>query len=367
MKVYNTTPKEDGFRMPGEFEHHDGCWMLWPQRPDNWRMGGKPAQKVFVEVAKAINQYEPVTIGVNEDQYENCRGMIPDDIRVVELSNDDSWIRDCGATFVVNDKTGEVRGVDWRFNAWGGLVDGLYFPWNLDDEVARKMMDMERKDGYRLQDFILEGGSIHSDGEGTVLTTEECLLSEGRNPDMTKEEIEKTLCNYLGAEKVIWLKNGIYLDETNGHVDNICCFVEPGKVLLAWTDDQNDPQYAISKENLDILENTTDAKGRKLEIVKMYVPKPILITKEEEDGVDAVDGTLPRLEGDRLAASYVNFYIANGGIVLPVFGDPNDEKAVATLKECFPGREITTLYAREILLGGGNVHCITQQQPSGKK
>ena len=119
--------------MPGEFEHHDGCWILWPQRPDNWRLGGKPAQKVFVEVAKAINKFEPVTVGVNEDQYENARGMLPEDIRVVELSNDDSWIRDCGATFVVNDKTGEVRGVDWTFNAWGGLVDGLYFPWNLDD------------------------------------------------------------------------------------------------------------------------------------------------------------------------------------------------------------------------------------------
>lgn len=132
-------------------------------------------------------------------------------------------------------------------------------------------------------------------------------------------------------------------------------------------DDESDPQYAISKENLDILEAETDAKGRKLEVVKLYVPAPITITKEEEEGVDAVDGTLPRLEGDRLAASYVNFYIANGGIVVPGFGDPNDEKAVATLRECFPDREIVQIPAREILLGGGNVHCITQQQPSGKK
>ncbi len=353
--------------MPGEFEHHAGCWMLWPERPDNWRLGGKPAQQVFVEVAKAISQFEPLTVGVNEDQYENARGMLPENVRVVELSNNDSWIRDCGATFVVNDTTGEVRGVDWTFNAWGGLVDGLYFPWDKDDEVARKMCDMEYKDSYRLNDFVLEGGSIHSDGDGTVLVTGECLLSEGRNPQLTQAEITEMLCNYLGADKVIWLNRGIYLDETNGHVDNICCFVKPGKVLLAWTDDQNDPQYEISKENLDILENTTDARGRKLEIVKMYVPSPILITEEESKGVDAVDGTLPRLPGDRLAASYVNFYIANGGIVLPVFGDPNDERAVATLKECYPDREVVTVYAREILLGGGNVHCITQQQPSGKK
>ena len=158
--------------------------------------------------------------------------MLPEEIRVVEMSNNDSWIRDCGATFVVNDKTGEVRGVDWTFNSWGGLVDGLYFPWDLDDEVARKMCDIEYKGRYRLNDFVLEGGSIHSDGDGTVMVTEECLLSEGRNPQLTKEEITQVLCDYLGADKVIWLKNGIYLDETNGHVDNICCFVKPGKVLL---------------------------------------------------------------------------------------------------------------------------------------
>lgn len=353
--------------MPGEFEKHEGCWIIWPQRPDNWRMGGKPAQHVFVEVAKAINQFEPVTVVVNEDQYENCRGMVPPEIRVIEMSNDDAWIRDCGATFVVNDETGEVRGVDWRFNAWGGLYDGLYFPWDKDDEVARKMCDIERKACYRLENFVLEGGSIHTDGEGTIMVTEECLLSEGRNPDMTKEEITQMLCDYMGGEKVLWLKRGIYLDETNGHVDNICCFVKPGKVLLAWTDDKNDPQYEISKENLDYLESETDAKGRKIEVVKMYVPSPVLITKEEEAGVDAVDGTLPRLEGDRLAASYVNFYIANGGIVLPAFGDPNDERALKTIQECFPDRKVVQLYAREILLGGGNVHCITQQQPAGGK
>lgn len=360
--IKNSTPKQDGFRMPGEFEAHRGCWMLWPERPDNWRLGAKPAQKVFTEVATAISKYEPVTVGVNDAQFENARHMLPDNVRVVEMSNDDSWIRDCGPTFVKNDQ-GEVRGVNWVFNAWGGLVDGLYFPWDKDDKVAQKVAEIERKDQYKLDDFVLEGGSIHSDGEGTILTTEECLLSEGRNPSMSKEEIEKTLCDYLGAEKVIWLKNGIYNDETNGHVDNICCFVRPGVVLLAWTDDENDPQYQISKENYDRLSEVTDAKGRKLEIHKMYVPSPVTITKEESEQVDAVDGTLPRLEGDRLAASYVNFYIANGGIVLPVFGDPNDEKAIQKLSELFPDREITTVYARDILLGGGNVHCITQQQP----
>lgn len=364
MKIIDSTPKKDGFRMPGEFEKHDGCWIIWPERPDNWRYGGKPAQKVFVEVAEAISRFEPVTVIVSAAQFDNARHHLPDHIRVIEMSNDDAWIRDCGATFVVNGK--EVRGVDWRFNAWGGLVDGLYFPWDQDDRVARKMCDIEQKDCYTLESFVLEGGSIHVDGEGTLVTTEECLLSEGRNPDMTREEIEEVLKAYLNLEKVIWLEKGIYNDETNGHVDNIFNYVRPGEVVLAWTDDESDPQYAISKAAYEVLANSTDAKGRKLKIHKMYCPKPILITAAESEGVDAVDGTLPRMEGDRLAASYCNYYTANGGVVFPTFGDPNDKKAEELLKQLYPDREIVGIYAREILLGGGNIHCITQQQPSAK-
>ena len=281
------------------------------------------------------------------------------------MSNDDSWCRDSGATFVINDK-GEVRGVDWAFNAWGGLVDGLYFPWDQDDKVAQKMCELERVDSYRLDNFVLEGGSIHVDGEGTVMATEETLLSEGRNSHMTKEEIEKTLLEYLNCEKMLWIPRGIYNDETNGHVDNMCNFVKPGVVLLAWTDDENDPQYERSKEAYDYLSSVTDAKGRKLEIHKMHVPSPILITKAESLGVDAIDGTLPRQEGDRLAASYVNYYTGNGFVAVPVFNDPKDQDAVNLLQKLYPDRVIEPIYAREILLGGGNIHCITQQLPSGK-
>lgn len=364
MKTYTSTPKKDGFRMPGEFEKHDGCWMIWPERPDNWRLGGKPAQKVFTEVATAISAFEPVTMVVSNAQYDNARTMLPEQVRVIEMSNDDSWMRDCGATFVINGE--EVRGVDWAFNAWGGLVDGLYFPWDKDDHVARKMCDMERVGRYRLDDFVLEGGSIHVDGEGTLIVTEECLLSEGRNPHLTKEGIEDVLKEYLNLEKIIWIPFGIYNDETNGHVDNILHYVAPGKVVLAWTDDKEDPQYDICQKAYDILSTETDAKGRKLEIVKLYLPANVLITQEESEGVDSVDGTLPREEGDRLAASYANFYIANGGILVPAFDDPNDQKAVETLQSVFPERKVVSIYAREILLGGGNIHCITQQQPSAK-
>lgn len=365
MKRLETSPKQDGFRMPGEFEEHSGTYMIWPERPDNWRLGAKPAQHVFAKVANVIGKYEPITMCVSKAQYSNARNMLADYVKVVEMSNDDSWMRDCGATFVVNDK-GSVRAIDWTFNAWGGLVDGLYFPWDQDDKIALKMSEIEQVDRYRLDDFILEGGSIHVDGEGTVMTTEECLLSEGRNSNMSKEEIGKKLCEYLNCEKVLWIPAGIYNDETNGHVDNICSFVKPGVVVLAWTDDENDPQYKISHDAYEYLSNEVDAKGRKLEIHKMYTPTPILITKEESLGVDAIDGTLPRQEGDRLAASYVNYYAGNGFIALPVFNDANDEKAIKLLKELYPDRVIEPIYAREILLGGGNIHCITQQVPKGK-
>ena len=364
MKKLDTIPKHDGFRMPGEFEKHAGTYIIWPERPDNWRLGAKPAQKVFTEVASVIGKYELVTVIASRAQYSNAREMLPSYVRVVEMSNDDSWVRDCGATFLVNDK-GNRRAVDWCFNAWGGLVDGLYFPWDQDDKIAGKMCELEGTDRYRLDDFILEGGSIHVDGEGTCMVTEECLLSEGRNSHLTKEEIEKVLCDYLNCEKVLWIPRGIYNDETNGHVDNMCNFVRPGVVVLAWTDDVNDPQYERSVEAYEYLSKEVDAKGRKLEIHKLYTPSPILITKEESEGVDAVDGTLPRQEGDRMAASYVNYYTGNGFVALPVFGDPMDENAVKVLSELYPDRKIETIYAREILLGGGNIHCITQQVPKG--
>lgn len=362
MKL-DSTPKKDGFYMPSELAEHKCTYLLWPERPDNWRDGAKPAQKAFREVVETIAKYEPVVLGVNQSQYSHVLGMNMKNVQVVEISNNDSWIRDTGATMVVNNN-GEMRAVDWGFNGYGGLFNGIYFPWDLDDMIASKMANIEGVDRYRTDDFVLEGGSVHSDGEGTLLVTEETLLDEGRNPGKTKEEIEKYLLDYCGAEKVLWLPYGIYKDEdTNGHVDNICQFVAPGKVVLAWEDNQEDPQYERSLKDLEYLESVTDAKGRKLEIIKIHVPHPITITKEESEGVDVVEGTFPRNEGDRLPASYINYYNCNGAIILPVFNDPYDVDAIKTLQEIFPDRKIEPIYAREILLGGGNIHCITQQVP----
>ncbi len=361
--THTTTPRQDGFFMPAEFARHTGTWMLWPERPDNWRLGGKPAQRTFAAVAAAIAGFERVTMGVNHRQFEHARHMLPPSVRVVEISNNDSWMRDCGPTFVV-DGRGGVRGIDWDFNAWGGLNGGLYFPWDLDDMVPQKVLEIEGLDRYKAP-LVLEGGSIHVDGEGTLLTTEECLLNANRNPQLSREEIENHLKEYTGASKVLWLGNGVYNDETNGHVDNIVCFLRPGLVALTWTDDHNDPQYPISKDALDRLTAATDARGRKLEVLKIHQPATITITAEEADGVDPVAGTYPRNAGDRMAASSVNFYMCNGGLILPTFDDPNDERAVAALQKALPDRKVVCVPAREILLGGGNIHCITQQQPAG--
>jgi agmatine deiminase len=360
--LIESTPLADGYRMPGEFERHSGCWMAWPQRPDNWRLAAQPAQSAYAAVAEAITVCDPVTMAVSEREFEHARSLLSPGIRVVEMSSDDAWMRDIGPTFVTN-ASGGRRGVDWRFNAWGGLDGGLYYPWDRDEQVARKVLEIERADRYRAP-IVLEGGSIHVDGEGTVLSTEQCLLNPNRNPDRSREQIEGALCDYLGAEKVIWLGLGVFNDETDGHIDNLACFAAPGVVLLTWCEEPSDPQYEISRDALARLESATDAHGRALEVVLMPSPAPIVISAEEAAGVEAVAGTAPRRAGDRMAASYVNFYAGTRRIVYPLLDERTDEEAAEVLRVVFPGREVVGVAAREILLGGGNIHCIAQQVPA---
>ena len=364
MTTLDSTPRADGFHMPAEWAPHTQTWMLWPERPDNWRLGGKPVQAAHVALAKAIARFEPVTVGVSAGQYDNARARLDvPNIRVVEISSDDAWMRDTGPTFVV-DHGGEVRGVDWAFNAWGGFLGGLYAPWNRDEQVASKVLDMERCQRYHTQGFVLEGGSIHVDGEGTLITTEECLLNRNRNPHLDRGQIERILADHLAVEKIIWLPDGLFNDETDGHVDNFCCYVRPGEVLLAWTDDASDPNYPRCQAALQVLENSVDAKGRALVVHKMPIPGPLYATQEECDGVDLVAGSQERHPSVRLAGSYVNFLIVNGGIIAPSFDDPLDCEAQALLQKLFPEHEVVMVPGRELLLGGGNIHCLTQQQPA---
>ncbi|KAM0881325.1 hypothetical protein ACQ4PT_033014 [Festuca glaucescens] len=400
VKVMAGSPAKMGFRMPAEWEPHEQCWMGWPERPDNWRENAGPARITFARTAIAISKFEPVTICASAEQYPHVHELMQHqpNIRVVEMSMNDSWFRDTGPTFVIRKGRSEIglteqtiAGIDWEFNAWGGLGGGCYDDWSLDRNIAKKILEIERIPRFPHK-MVLEGGSIHVDGEGTCciivgqmvsvfcyfanncvtftkgtcITTEECVLNPNRNPDMTRQDIENELKDFLGVTKIIWIPNGLYGDEdTNGHVDNLCCFIKPGVILLSWTDDENDPQYEISVKALSVLTQSTDAKGRQIEVVKIHVPGPLYITKEEGDGVDATGHAVAREPGKRLAASYVNFYPANGGIIAPAFGDnQQDDEAREVLQKAFPEYEVVMVEgAREIVLGGGNIHCITQQQP----
>lgn len=355
-----------GFRMPAEYEAHDGCLMIWPIRSGSWPYGGVAAKKAFTAVINAISESERVYVLTDAEHMAEAKAALPDSVTVLEIETDDAWARDVGATFVINDK-GERIGIDWEFNAWGGEVDGLYPHWERDDKAASAFCAAIDNPTFDAHPFVLEGGSIHADGEGTILTTEACLLSAGRNPNLSKAEIEQTLCATLGAEKVVWIPYGIVNDETNEHVDNVCAFVRPAEVVLAWTDDPNDPQYAPSHACEAALNAQTDAKGRKITIHHLPIPKqPILIQPEDLEGYIFEEGEDVREVGERLAASYVNFYISNGGVIVPQFGDVNDSVAVDILQKLFPERKVYPIPARDILLGGGNIHCITQQIPTAR-
>lgn len=368
MEKLQTIPKEDGFYMPGEFEEHEGCILIWPERPGSWPHGAVAGQKAFVDVIKAIARSERVYLAASNKSITKAKAALQDveNVEVFLAETDDAWARDVAPTFLVDDN-GNRRCVNWEFNAWGGEYNGLYASWDKDNAFASYFAKWHGTDYYDAAPFVLEGGSIHADGEGTILVTEACLLSKGRNPQMTKEEIEKKLCDYLGAQKVIWIPHGIYKDETDEHVDNICAFLRPGEVVLAWTDNEDDPQYAYSKESLQALENAVDAKGRKLTIHKLPIPQhPVWIHEEDLDGYEFEEGEDEREIGERLAASYVNFYFSNGSVIMPAFGGENvdsDLQAAFIMRELCPQREIIQVPARDILLGGGNIHCITQQIP----
>ncbi|XP_048529999.1 agmatine deiminase-like isoform X3 [Triticum urartu] len=351
-KVLDGTPAALGFRMPAEWEPHDQCWIGWPVSTEDaqgfWRDAAAPAQKAFANVVDVISRFEPVTVCCNAAQFVVREG----DAR----------------------SRREIAGVDWQYNAYGGYND-LFGPEDhqlnrrkgheehitQDNLVARKVLELERIPRFETN-FVLEGGSIHVDGEGTCITTEQCLCHGNRNPHMSKDEIENQLKTHLGVSKVIWLPKGLYGDEViSGHVDNICCFAGPSTVLLSWIDDKSDPQHEHSAAAFDVLSNTTDAKGRKLDIIKIHVPGPLYMTEEEAQPFLG----LVALGQQRLAGSYVNFYIANGGVVAPAFGDKWDEEARKVLEKVFPKHEVVMVEGgREIVLGGGNIHCATQQQPA---
>ena len=361
------TPRKDGFYMPAEFEPHSGTIMIFPERPGSWPYGAEPALPSFLEIWKQISESEKLFLITSQKTRQKAEILCKNlkNIEILEIAQDDAWARDTAPTFVRNPESGEVRGIDWQFNAWGGTFDGLYADWKDDNALASAFCRKTGLNCYNAQHFVLEGGSVHSNGQGILMTTEACLLSQGRNPELSKKQITEILCEYLNAEHVIWLPHGIYQDETNEHVDNICAFIRPDEVVLAWTDNKNDPQYAFSASCLEILEH------EKLTVHKLPVPDvPVCVTEHDLKGYVFEAGEDVREAGERLAASYVNFYFTNHAVLLPQFGGENtasDQRAVRIMSELCPDRKIIPVPARELLLGGGNIHCLTQQIPALKK
>jgi agmatine deiminase len=279
------------------------------------------------------------------------------------LTANQSWVRDLGPTFVV-DARGGRRGVDWQFNGYGIQPPHHYYSVTRDDSVARKILEYERSVRYRAP-IVLEGGSIHVDGEGTLITTEECLLNPNRNGAMSRQEIEAALRAYTASEVIIWLGRGALDDITSGHVDNLCSFARPGVVLISWTDDRDDPMYEVCRDIRERLEAATDARGRSLDIRLLPLPAAQIRSAPEAAGIDRTPAvTNWPAAGDQLTASYVNFYIANDVVVVPLLDERTDDAALAIIGDAFPGRRAIGVESREILLGGGNIHCITQQIPT---
>jgi agmatine deiminase len=331
------TPATAGFWIPAEWAIHERCWMAWPCRQEAWptNINLETIRAAYADVAQSIAAFEPVTMVAHPQDADNAAHMLGGAAEVLPLPIDDSWLRDNGPTFLVSD-AGECAGIDWQFNAWGNK----YHSYSADNAVAGHILQHLQLHRF-VAPLVMEGGSFHTDGEGTLLITEQCQLNPNRNPHLSRADIEAYLRNYLGAKKIIWLAGNTYDEETDGHVDNAACFTAAGTVLAM--QDDND---ALLQENIRRLHNATDAEGRQLRVLTL--PRPPICKRD-----------------DFAPASYINFYLANGGVIMPSFGIKEDDTAHSIIAEAFPNRKITSVPANVIVAGGGGIHCITQQQPAG--
>jgi len=344
-------PRALGYRWPAEWEPHEATWLAWPHKEDSWPGKLERIPPVFVEMVRAVSVGETVRILVRSPKEADAvrrllvsGGVSTERVDPWIVPTDDAWIRDHGPIFVVRDGSDPIAVTDWDYNAWGGK----YPPWNLDAVVARSIA--ERLEIPRFEPgLVLEGGSVDGDGEGTLITTESCLLHPNRNPGRSRDEIEEALGRYLGADKVLWLGDGIVGDDTDGHVDDLTRFVAPGVVVTVVESDESDANFAALAENRRRLDSMTDARGRKLEVRPLPMPRPL------------------REGDDRLPASYANFYVANAVVLVPVFDDPADDIALDVLRGCFEGRRVLGIPARDLVWGLGALHCLTQQQPAVRR
>jgi agmatine deiminase len=372
--ILNAIPRRDGYYMPSEFEPQRATWLGWPSNPGTFRLA--PAQLAIATVARVISQYQTVQIVAPSSTWLKATEYFKNDenIFVCEVESNDGWLRDIAPTFLIKKnknkgvgKGRDLRALGWKFNGWGKPKEIKH---ELDALVALKISNFLSTQFYKNFDFACEGGSYSVDGQGTLITTEQCLLNKNRNQHLSKRQIQDVLCKYLNVTKVIWLPFGVFMDyDTDGHVDNLCVFADVAKVLLSWpkncgTDACEDKeQEVVSLAAMKVLESSTDAKGRPFSVVKVPHPPPLIYTQKEIDTLPAVKGSYQRKAGVRMAGSHVNLIITNDVVVVPIFHCESDEEAIKIISNAFPSKKVVGVYAREILMGGGNIHCMSQQEP----
>jgi agmatine deiminase len=337
-----TRPADDGFRLPADWAPHSRCWMAWPIRAESWGEHMGAARDAFAEVAEAIARFEPVTILAKPTKVAEVSLQTAPGVASFSLPQNDSWLRDNGPSFVVSD-TGHVAGVEWRWNAWGGR----YAEFEGDAQVPEKLLAHLSMRRYRAP-IVLEGSAIMSDGEGTLLANERMILDTRRNPGLDRMAAEGMLKSFLGVEQVIWISAALEGDPAGGRLDNLFCFVRPGVVLIQSTQDRGDANFAALADTADRLKAATDAKGRRFQLIEIEQPRPRLSD-----------------EGERLPLAYTSLYLANGGIVLPAFEVPQDDRAFATVAKLFPDRQIVQVLVSDLVYGGGGLRALTLPQPAG--
>lgn len=338
------------FRYPAEWEKHQATWLNWPSNKDTWQVADlREVQKKYLLFIKEIAEGEEVHLNVNSFHDEmfimaelNILKAKIKNIVIHHFGTNDAWMRDCGPEFIVNSITKEKKILDWVYNAWGGK----YPPFDKDNAIPKQVATY-RKLPFETLDFVLEGGSIDTNGEGTLLTTASCLLNENRNPTYTKEQIDTLLKEKYNLKEVVWLGDGIEGDDTDGHVDDITRFVNSNTVVTVLSDDEKDPNYRPLKENFEQLKNLTLVNGQKLNVIELPMPKKKLF-----------------FEGEPLPTSYANFYICNAAVIVPIFHDENDEKALSIIQNCFPSKKVVGIDSRKIIIGLGSFHCLSKQEPA---
>jgi agmatine deiminase len=336
-----TKPLAAGFRMPAEWEPHERCWMAWPSRADLWGESLPETQLAYARIAQAIAAFEPVTMIASPEAHAAAASLCGPQVDTLAIPIDDAWLRDTGPAFLVRNDGARAASA-WHFNAWGQSFDRFEEDAKLAGRLCDHLDVPLHQAGLRL-----EGGAIATDGEGTILTTESCALNPNRNPGMSRADVEHELCQALGASKVIWLPGELSEgDCTDGHIDGLACFARPGLVLCETATDPSSERSKVLQENRRVLERATDACGRALEIVEME------------------DAWRAEQQGDSFCISYVNFYVANGGIVMPAYDAPGDAAALRIVERAFPDRSVVQVDVRKIAINGGGIHCITQQQPA---